>query len=95
MFDRVDGQFDVQVGPVKMVWLGPVESEDCLDRSALEPRVLIEGQEQLPLVEQQPEAVPVSPRVNYKSSYIGQKRVAFQTPARNGDSLSARDSPLK
>jgi hypothetical protein len=40
-----------------MVWLGPVESEDRLDRRALEPRVLLEGQEQLSLVEQQPEAV--------------------------------------
>src|ERR1022692_202306 len=41
-----------------MVWLGPVESEDRLDWGALEPRVLIERQEQLSLVEQQPEAVP-------------------------------------
>ena len=53
MFDRVDGQVDVEVGPVKMVWLGTVESEDRLDWGALEPRVLLEGQEQLSFVEQQ------------------------------------------
>jgi hypothetical protein len=72
VFDRVDGQIDVEVGPVKMVWLGPVESEDRLVWGALEPRVLIEGQEQLSLVEQQPEAVPGD--VGYFSLRSGSSR---------------------
>jgi GNAT superfamily N-acetyltransferase len=35
-----------------------LESQDLLDGSALEPRVLLKREEQLPLIHQQPEAVP-------------------------------------
>jgi len=42
---------------VEVARLRALESQDLRDGSALEPRVLLEGQEQLTLIEQQPDAM--------------------------------------
>ena len=57
VFNRVDGQVNVEVGPVEMAGSRLLEPYDRLDRGSLEPRVLLEGQEQLSLINEKPEAV--------------------------------------
>jgi hypothetical protein len=55
MLDRLDGQVDIEIRPVEVSRTRPLEPKYGLDRSALEPREVFEGKEQLVIVQQQPE----------------------------------------
>ena len=57
MFDGVDGQIDIEIRPVEVSRARPLEPKYGLDRSALEPWEVLEGKEQLVIVQQQPEPV--------------------------------------
>jgi len=55
MFNRVDGQIDIEIRPVEVSRARSLQPKYGLDRSALEPREVFEGQKQLVIVQQQPE----------------------------------------
>src|SRR5436305_10322990 len=57
VLDRLHGEVDVEVGPVEMVKLGPLYVQDCRDRGIPEPGETAEGDEQLPICQQEPEAM--------------------------------------
>lgn len=57
MTQRLDGKIDVQVGPVKMVWVRKLHVGQLPNRCILEPGKLGKWNEQLLISEQQPEAV--------------------------------------
>jgi len=58
MFDRFNRQVDVETRPVKVVGRRPEHIDDFTDRCFGKPRKLLEGHEELPAIEVQPEAVP-------------------------------------
>jgi hypothetical protein len=52
VLDRVDGDVDVELRPMKMPRRWPLNPKDGPDGSTLEPWELVKGQEQLTAVEQ-------------------------------------------
>src|SRR5512139_310390 len=58
MIDRFDGQVDIEVGPIEMVRMRQFDVAELADRHIAEPWKVLECEEPLLLVEQQPEAVP-------------------------------------
>ncbi len=57
MLDGLDSQVNIEVGPMEMVWLGPLDMENGLYRGALEPGKLTEWEKQLSIVEEKPKAI--------------------------------------
>jgi hypothetical protein len=47
MLDRLDREIDVEVGPVQMMWGGPLHVHKLGNRRVPEPRELLERKKQL------------------------------------------------
>ena len=58
MFDGLHRKIDIELGPVEVVVLRPHNIEDLRYWRALEPREVLERQEQLSIVKEEPEALP-------------------------------------
>jgi hypothetical protein len=58
MLDRVDREVNIEVGPVQVMGLWPLEVEDRFYRRFREPREFRERHEELAIVNEQPDAVP-------------------------------------
>ena len=58
MFDRLNRYVDVEVGPEQVVGAGQLHVGQLRDRRLAEPGKVSEWKEELPLLEQQPEAMP-------------------------------------
>src|SRR5579859_669909 len=87
--DRVDRQVDVEIGPVKMPWRRPLKPQNRLYRGSLEPGEVLERQEQLTAVEQQPEAVLGNVRdLNFRSGCARH----LESPVRDPRPTVGRDS---
>lgn len=56
-FDGLEAKIDVQVRPVEVVWRWLFDVEDLGDGGVFEPRKVIEGQEQLPIPAEDPDAM--------------------------------------
>jgi len=54
VINRVNMKINVQIRPVKMVWMGPFHVHDRLDRGVPEPREELKGQEPLAVVQEKP-----------------------------------------
>jgi len=54
VFDGLDGEIHVQLRPPEVVLLRTPDVQQSVDRRLAEPRELLEREEQLPLIEQQP-----------------------------------------
>lgn len=57
VLDRVEREIDVKLWPMQMTGRWPLEPQDRVDWGALEPREFVEGNEQLAIVDEHPEAV--------------------------------------
>jgi hypothetical protein len=57
MLDRLDRQINVEFRPVEVLGLRPRDPQQLTDGSVEEPRELLEGDEQLSLIQQEPEPV--------------------------------------
>lgn len=57
MVDRVNGQVNIQVGPIEMLGPRTMDIQNCFYGCSLEPRKILERQEVFVVVDQQPEAV--------------------------------------
>lgn len=57
VLDRLHGEIDIEVGPVEMVKLRPLHVQDCGYRGVPKPGENVEGEKQLPISQQEPEAV--------------------------------------
>lgn len=57
MLDGVDREVYVEVWPVEVVGMWPFDVQDRGHGGGLEPWELLEGQEQLSLLQEEPEAV--------------------------------------
>jgi len=61
MRDGLDVKIDVEVGPVEMMWLRTLDMEDRAHGCVLKPRELLECEEVLRFVQQQPKSVGRNP----------------------------------
>lgn len=61
MLDRIDGEIDVEHGPMKVSRVRSLNADDRVNRRVAEPGKLVEGQEQLLIVEQDPDPCRESP----------------------------------
>jgi hypothetical protein len=57
MIERLDGQIDVQVRPVQVMWRGELDVRELPDRGVPEPREILERQKPFAFADEQPEAV--------------------------------------
>jgi hypothetical protein len=57
VLERVDSQVDIEIGPIQMVGAWALHIRDLADRRVLKPGKVFKGQKELPLVEEQPDAV--------------------------------------
>ena len=57
VLDGIDGEVDIEIGPIQMIFAWPLELEHRFDRCIHEPGELIKGHEKLAVVDQQPDAV--------------------------------------
>jgi len=62
MCDRLDVKIDVEVRPIEVVWLRTLDMEDPAHGCVSEPGEVLECEEVLRLVQQQPEAVGRDPK---------------------------------
>lgn len=57
MLDGLDREVHIEVGPVQMVGMGQLDVQQLSHRNILEPREILEGQEQFPALDQEPESM--------------------------------------
>ena len=72
MPNRVDSEIDVQIWPVKVVGLRPFQIQNGVDVRLLEPREIVKRQEELLVIDEDPESVPGD--VGYLSGRSAQPR---------------------
>ena len=83
VFDRVNGEVDVEVRPVDMMRMRKLDVQELSDRGVAEPGELAKGQEMLPVANEQPEAVSGNiPYFNWQSapSRVALGRIAPDPP---------------
>lgn len=57
MLDGLDGKVHIKIGPIEMTEMQQFDMQQLANRHILEPRKILEGQEQLSPAQQEPEAV--------------------------------------
>jgi hypothetical protein len=55
--DRVHGKVDVEVGPIEVMRLRSLHVKHSTDRGVAETRKLLEGKEDFPVAQQEPDSV--------------------------------------
>jgi hypothetical protein len=54
MFDRLEREIDIEFRPTQVVGAGPLDAGELPDRGVLKPGELLEGHEQVAIVNPQP-----------------------------------------